>query len=311
MYRSLARYVRVVTLLPCLTLAGCSLSLSPLANRSAAFGGAASRVIRDSSNAYDTVERTTYSASVSSLVLDFDQTGFDRTKIKPFLPIHDLQVRRDVLRGLQTYADNLADVAGEQAFNPLDQQTSALSASLVNLSSNGELQKLAPGASPAEAEGLTTAVDTLAKVLIERKRRKELPTMIRKMQPVLEQLCGLLEQDLGDKSTGGSGGHGLRNQLWNEYDNLIGNQTDYISTNKARFSPSERVAEIGRLPQLVAQQQDADAALASTQAGLRDLVATHKALLLPQQSSTFRNRLSELVQDGQQIGQFYNTLNTK
>lgn len=305
------RNVSPVALLLCVALTGCSLSLSPLAKRSAAFGGAASHVVRGSSNAYDTVERVTYKASVSSLVLDFDQSGFDRNKITPFLSAQDLQIRLDILRGLRAYAGNLAQIAGEKSFEPLDKQTSALSGALVTLSSNGELQKLAPGVSDSEAKGLGTAVDTLAKVLIERKRRKELPSIIRKMQPVLEQICNLLEQDLGDRPRDSKGGHGLRDQLWNQYDGLIGNQTDYIRDNKGHFTPAERAAEIAKLPQLVAQQQDADAALANTQRGLRDLVETHRALLLPQQSGTFASRYNDLVEDGEQIGQFYNSLNSR
>src|SRR6266852_5155781 len=114
---------QVTALFFCVTLCGCS--LSPLAKRSAAFGNTASLVVRDSSNAYDAVERATYNAGVSSLVLNFDHSGFDRTKIKPFLPAHDLEVRQDVLLGLQAYAGDLARVAGDQAFVPLDEQTSA------------------------------------------------------------------------------------------------------------------------------------------------------------------------------------------
>jgi hypothetical protein len=294
-----------------ITLTGCALTLSPLANRSAAFGDAASHVVRDSSLAYDTVERTTYNASVSFLILDFDKSGFHRDKIKPFLPPHDLAVRLAVLQGLQAYADDLADVAGDGAFTPLDQQAIALSQNLESLSANGELQKLAPHASEAEVKGLATAVDTLGKVLIERKRRKELPSIIKKMQPVLEDLCRLLELDLGNRSVNGIGGSGLRDQLWNEYDNLIDNQADYIRDNKEKLSPSEKAAEIAKLPRLVEQQQAADGALAGTQAALRDLVETHRALLMSAKAGTFRDRFKELVQDGQQINQFYGSLNSK
>ena len=295
----------------CMALTGCSLALSPLANRSAAFGNAASQVVRDSSAAYDTVERTTYNASVSSLVLDFDTSGFDRDKIMPFLPPHDLAVRQMVLKGLQAYADDLAEIGGDRAFSPLNQQTMALSQNLESLSANGEIQKLAPQASAEEAKGLATAVDALGKVLIERKRRKELPRIIKNMQPVLEELCRLLELDLGNRPVDGRGGSGLRDQLWNEYDDLIDNQADYIRDNKAKLSPSERAAEITKLPQLVEQQRAADGALASTQAALRDLVETHRALLLPPQTGTFRSRCKELVQDGQQISQFYGSLTSK
>jgi hypothetical protein len=305
--RSLLFYA--AALLMCIALCGC-LS-SPLAKRSASFGNAASLVIRDSSTAYDAVERTTYNANVSSLVLDFDDSGFDRNKIKPFLSPNDLEARQVVLRGLQSYSEDLAQVAGDQAFAPLDAQAKALSQQIVTLTSNGELKKFAPNVSEDEAKGLATAADTLAKVLIERKRKRELPKIIAKMQPVLERLCNLLDQDLGAKPTNGKGGHGLRDQLWNEYDTLIDNQTDYIQNNKDRLSPAEKTAEIAKLPKLVAQQQSADASLASTQQALRDLVETHRALLLPQQDATFRTRLNVLIQDGQQIGQFYGSLASK
>lgn len=284
---------------------------SPLAKRSAAFGDAASGVLRDSSNAYDTVERATYNASVSSLVLDFDKSGFDRSKIKPFLPAKDLKIRQDLLRGLQAYTDNLAEVAGDKSFTSLDKQSTALSGALVSLAANGELQKLIPGANADESKGLATAVDTLARVLIERRRRAELPGIISKMQPVLEQLCDLLDKDLGNKPTNGTGGSGLRDQLWNMYDELIDNQTDYIAKNGSRLSPTEKSTEISKLPQLVAEQQSADAALAHTQLALRDLVKTHQALLLPEQNSAFQARVNELVEDGQQIGAFYSGLSSK
>jgi hypothetical protein len=303
--------LRSFGLISCLGLGGCSLMLSPLAKQSAAFGDAASVVIQNSSNAYGTVERVTYNASVSSLVLDFDKSGFDRNKIKPFLPAEDMQIRQNILRGLQTYADNLAEVAGDRPFNSLDQQSSALSSALVGLSENGELQKLATGANADEARGLATAVDTLAKVLVESRRRRELPGIISKMQPVLERLCGLLDRDLGNKPTNGKGGSGMRDQLWNMYDELIDNQTDYIAKNGDRLSLAEKAAEISKLPKLVAEQQSADAALASTQMGLRDLVKTHRALLMPEQSNTFRDRFNKLVQDGQQIGKFYSSLDAK
>ena len=285
--------------------------LSSLAKRSAAFGDAASVVLRDSSNAYDTVERATYNASVSSLILDFDKSGFDRSKIKPFLPAKDLEVRQGLLRGLQAYADTLAEVAGNKSFASLDEQSTALSGALVSLAANGELQKLTHGANADESKGLATAVDTLARVLIERRRRTELPGIISKMQPVLERLCDLLDKDLGNKPTNGTGGNGLRDQLWNMYDELIDNQADYIAENGSRLSPAEKATEISKLPKLVAEQQTADAALARTQFALRDLVKTHRALLMPEQNHTFQDRFNELVEDGQQIGAFYSGLTSK
>jgi hypothetical protein len=289
----------------------CGCAFSPLAKRSGTFGNAASKVVRDASGAYDTVQRATYDANVSSLVLDFDRSGFDRNKIKPFIPARDLQVRRQLLQGLQQYADDLADASSDHAFASVDEQSQALSKELTNLSSNADLKRIAPWANETEAKGLATAVDTLAKVLVERKRRKELPGIIAKMQPVLEQICRLIDEDIGEKPIQGQAGHGLRGQLWIEYDDLIGNQTDYLAKNKDKLAPSERKAEIAKLPELVQQQQDADAAMEATQTALRDLSNAHRALLAPTNDTTFKDRIQVLISDGQQIGTFYGKLQSK
>lgn len=309
--QTLTKHTALIALSCVVVTTGCSLSLSPLSKRSAAFGNTASIVVRDTSMAYQTVQDTTYQAQVSSLVLNFDREGFVRKRIKPFLPSQDLEIRLTLLQGLQEYADQLASTSSEKAFAPLDQQTAELAQGLRTLSSNDALQKLAPAASDTEIKGFATAVDLLGRVLIERKRRKELPHIIREMQPALEQLSALLIHDLGTPPQDGQPGSGLRDALWRKYDDLISNQEDFISNGGKQFTPSERAVEIAKLPQLVAQQRAADDALARTQTTLRDLVATHRALLDPGQAGTFKTRLGELVEDGQQIASFYSTVKSR
>jgi hypothetical protein len=305
---------RVLSLLvlAAISLTGCA--FSPLAKRSAAFGNAASAVVRNTSTGYDTIQRTTIDVGVSSLVLDFDKSGFDRDKIKPCIPEHDLEIRQQVLQGLQKYSDDLADTASDHAFASIDDQSQALSKQLTALSTNADLKKIAPNVTvnDSEAKGLSTAIDTLARVLVERKRRKELPKIIAKMQPVLEQICHLLDEDIGNKPVNGQGGNGLRGQLWDEYDAMIVNQITYIRKSSDKLAPAEKKAEISKLPDLVQQQQAGDAALAATQKALRDLPNTHKALLAPDKSgNTFKERLQVLIADGQQIGNFYSKLQSK
>ena len=153
----------------------------------------------------------------------------------------------------------------------------------------------------------STAIDLLGKALIERRRQRDLPRILHEMQPVLDTLCPLLQQDIGAPPSAPGGGHGLRDQLWNQYDNLIDNQTDFIGANKS-LPPAERAAEIARLPALVREQGAADAALATTQSALHDLAETHRDLLRPQQPATFLDRLHQLTADGEQIAAFYNSL---
>src|SRR6202000_315252 len=185
-------------------------AFSPLAKKSAGFGNAASTAVRNTSNGYDTIQRNTIDVSVSSLVLDFDKSGFDRTKIKPFIPEHDLEIRQQILQGLQKYSDDLADTSSDHAFASIDDQSQALSKQLTALGANADLKKIAPNVTvnESEAKGLATAVDALARVLVERKRRNELPRIITKMQPVLEQICHLLDEDIGNKPVNSQGGNG-------------------------------------------------------------------------------------------------------
>ncbi len=303
------RFTRFLALLlPAVLLTGCS--LSPLARDSARFGSTASLVLRSSSDAYDTVERVTYQQQVSTLVLDFDRKGFHRETIKPFLPPEDLAARQTVLAGLQSYADSLVSVSSDATFAPVDSAAQALSGHLQTLGSSAVLQRIAPGDHSTAAMGAATAVDLLGKILIDRKRRRDLPHILHEMQPVLDTLCPLLQQDIGAPPHSPGGGHGLRDQLWNQYDNLIANQTDYIASAKS-MSTSERASEIARLPALVQQQQAADAALATTQSSLHDLAETHRALLQPQPNAAFLDRLRLLASDGQQIADFYNSLSSK
>jgi hypothetical protein len=305
------RVLFLVTFCCLMLLSGCA--FSPLAKKSAAFGNAASAVVRNTSTGYDTIQRTTIDVGVSSLVLDFDKSGFDRDKIKPFIPEHDLEIRQQVLQGLQKYSDDLADTASDHAFSSIDDQSQALSKQLTALSTNADLKKIAPHVTvnDSEAKGLATAVDVLGRVLVEQKRRKELPKIIAKMQPVLEQICHLLDEDIGNKPVNGVAGIGLRDQLWDEYDALIRNQITYIRSNSDKLSPAEKKAEISKLPELAQQQLDADAALVATQKALRDLPNAHKALLASDKDNTFKERLQVLIADGQQIGSFYSKLQSK
>ena len=290
-------------------LTGCSLSLSPLSKRSAAFGNSAALAVKNSSDAYQKVESTRYQAQVATLVLNFDRDGFDASKITPFLTPHDLEVRQTILKGLGDYADQLADVAGGKAFDSLNTQSAALSNSLSTLSKNDELQKLAPASSDSEVKGLATAINVLGRVLIERKRRKELPRIISEMQPVLDQITALLIADIGDRPHDGKAGRGLRAQLWRQYDSLIGAQEDFIANNAKTLTPGDKRTEVAKLPQLFLQQQAADDTFARTETTLRDMDLAHKALLEPEQTGTFKTRLSELVEDGQQVASFYTSLN--
>ena len=249
-------------------LSGCS--LSPFARRTALFATAATSTTSESTNAYNLVERAYRRAQIARMMANYDESGFDTTKLQPFLSPKDLDARTDVLKALRSYAELLAAVSGDQSLKAVDASAKSLGTSLQGLSANTLLG--APMTS-AEAGAVTTAFDALSRVLVEGERRRHLPAILHQMQQPIETICTLLQQDIGDPARSG-----LRNQLHISYLDLLREQKLYIAVNKGTLTPSEKRTELLVLPALAASELDGDRALAATQKALAQLARTHTAL---------------------------------
>jgi hypothetical protein len=291
-----------------LVLVVCGCSISPLSQRVTAFSTAATAAIVKVQNAYQLVEQSYTEAQMASLVNDFDTKGFNPSQIQSFMPSDAMQARTQMITGLQQYATLLAEVSGSQPVTALDQQSEALGKSLQGLSTSAGLNKVAKNAN-TDVGIAATAVDALGRLLIERKTSKELPGILTRMQKPVNDICQLLEDDIGTPEGGG-----LRNQLKVDYDRLISDQHTYIFANESKMTPDEKRTEIEKLPQLVTTEQQQDATLEQTQAALKALAATNDALATTKnskQSPAFRALLTELVAEGQQIGSVYSATTSK
>jgi hypothetical protein len=300
---------KVVALIGLASLTGCS--ISPMSKRTAAFSTAAVATTQKTTKAYQLVEQSHHDSQVAALVDSYDQDGFDPKKIQPFLSAEDMQVRTRVLEGLTKYAETLAEITSDQPLKTLDVQAAAFGKSLQTLSRNGDIKPLAKSAhiSDTELNLVTTAVDALGRALIENRRRKDLPQVLRQMKEPVNQICELLEKDIGEPEKSG-----LRNQLKNNYETLIRKQEQFIRHNERQMSAQEKRQEIHRLPQLVSEAKAADESLAATQKALAQLAKTHTALVESgnaKDSPGFRTLLAELIEYGQQIGEFYQKLPSK
>jgi hypothetical protein len=291
--------------------AACSVSL--ISRKVAVFSPTAVTVAQQVSNAFETVERSYYDTQASSLVLNYDTQGFHLEAIKPFLAGEDLKVRQTLIQSLQIYAQTLADVAGNKPIETLEDQARSFGNSLSGLAQNDTLKKFAPAISDDKLNIATTAVATLGRWLIDRKRSKELPKIIADMSKPIAQIADLLIEDIGmAPDANGHGGRGLRNQLWIQYDKLLENQDGFILHNKNDMSVSERKQEIEKLPKLVIEQRDADRTLAATQDALRRMAAAHAAILVGDKSdASFQMRIAELIEEGKQVQSFYSSLGKK
>jgi hypothetical protein len=299
----------VVVLLGITLLESCA--ISPLSKRTAAFSTAAVAATQSTTNAYQVVEQSYYESQVAALVVGFDKEGFRPESIQPFMAPKEMETRTRVLDGLKQYAETLAEVSGDKAMSGLDTQATAFGKSLQELSKNGELKPLAKSAN-ISAEDLniaTTAVDALGRMLIEQRRRKDLPGVLKQMKDPVNQICTLLSADIGDPEKSG-----LRNELKNNYLTLIRKQEQFVHLNEGQMSAQEKRQEIERLPQMAVDAKRADQALAATQTALTQLAKTHTALVESgeaKDSPAFKTLLSELVENGQQLHQFYQKLPAK
>lgn len=287
-------------------MSGCA--VSPLGKRVTAFSTAASATTLQVKNGYQVVEQSYYNVQVDNLVKAFDTEGFKTDSVQPFLTEADMKARTQLLEGLQQYATLLAAVTGNDAVSALDKQSEAVGKAVQSLSKDSGFKSVEKN-STMEGGVAAAAVDALGRVLMEHKTAKELPSILDTMQKPMDEICQLLEEDIGDPQTGG-----LRNQLKIDYDQLIKDQQAFIYANEKSMSPDEKRAAIATLPQLAIAEKQGDAALAQTQDALKKLATTHDALVDTKKSKdapAFDALVSQLVVQGQQLGDVYSAATKK
>jgi hypothetical protein len=285
-------------------LSGCA--LSPLATRTAAFSTAVTATISQTTNAYQLVNQTYEDAQIATLVATYDRTPFDATKIKTYLPQKDLDVRTKVLSGLQQYATLLAEVSGNQPISDLETQATAAGDALVKLQQDDfKGFKI----DSTEQNLAVTAVAAIGGALIEHERARALPGILDKMNKPIQDICKVLEDDIGTV-----GKAGLASELHLDYDTQIADQQKFIRDNAASMSADLRRTEIETLPRLVLAQRKSDEALAATAKSLSALAAAHASLAATKtqkNAPAFKLELNELVEDAQAINSFYASLSSK
>jgi hypothetical protein len=287
-------------------VSGCA--FSPLGKRATAFSTAASATTLQVKNGYQVVEQSYYDVQVDNLVKVFDTEGFKTDNIKPFLTPDEMKARTQLLQGLQQYATLLAAVSGNDAVAALDKQSESVGKDMESLSKDSGFKSVAKN-STIEGGVAAAAVDALGRELMARKTAKELPTILDEMQKPVDQICQLLEEDIGDPQTGG-----LRNQLKNDYDQLIADQRAFIYANEKAMSPDEKRQAIAILPQLWIAEKQNDAALAQTQEALKKLATTHDALVDTKKSKdapAFESLVSQLAVQGSQLSDVYSAATKK
>jgi hypothetical protein len=158
-----------------------------------------------------------------------------------------------------------------------------------------------PLVSTGVQNGLSTGIDALGQFLVNRTIQKNLPQKIEAMDPVLEQLCKVLADDVSI----------LRGEEHRTYDRIINQQTLFLRENKDKIDPDLRRREIMKLPALAREQSAADERLDNLEAAITKLALTHHALAADAQGNnpeSLKQRLGELQAAGESLGKFYSSL---
>lgn len=286
-----------------LLLAGCS--LSPLSKNTAAFSSATGLVVDNTQNAYRAAVRLNQQAQTSLLVARYDSgQPMDPHSIKPLLDERGLQARTEILDGLRTYAQTIADLSSGLSSPKLEE---AAKDSGISLKSLGDALGSATSSgftvSTEQANGASTALKALGDLLISHQVKRSVPTIIREMDPNIEALAQLLISDIET----------LHKQAANDYEQILSHQNEFILHSGSSLSPTARRAEIARLPRIVASKNATDDLLGDLEASIHKLAVTHHALAASaarKDSGSLEARIAELRASAENLASFYESLST-
>ena len=291
----------------CIIASGCS--VSPIAKHATAVSTIATQVINNSEDAYraaiDLHDREQVSAGV---LLIQEGKPWDYDQLTPLLTPEALQARMQILDALKAYTQSLTEVTGGLASPAL---TTAATASGANLKAIGTSITSAPGLNasgfsitPETANLVSAATLAIGEFLVSKKVNAALPAITAQMDPQVEQLCKLLNDDIVI----------LRRSSKKDYEDLERQEWTFIQSNKDKLNPVQLRDEVEKLPTYRKDEQSADALLAGLHNSLSQLALTHHALAAAAQGNnpeTLTARLGELVAAGNDLKTYYKSLPTK
>jgi hypothetical protein len=298
------------TFLMAFVATGCS--VSPLAKHTATFATATNLLVDNSTNAYRAAETLHDNAQGYQAVAHFDSDPpYNPYKTTPLMSEKGIQVRIDLLAAIKTYAQSLADLAGGAKSDQLDQAAASVGTNLKAMSGTlaTDVADSAGSASnklvlsDGEANGISTAAEALGSFLASKKVKSEVPKQIKAMQPNIEALCKLLQDDIGV----------LRKQSSLDYSTMVEDQDGFIRHNTT-LTPLERREQILVLPQLVQSQRATDTLLAQLQDSLLKFNLTYQALAAEAQGNnpeSLAARISDLEATGENLAKYYQSLPSK
>lgn len=285
------------------SLTGCS--ISPLARNTAAFSSAANLIVDNTQNAYRAAVRLNEEEQASLLVARYDTARpMDPHAIRPLIDDRGLKARTDVLEGLRTYAQTIADLSSGVSSPGLDKAAAACGTNLKSLGDAlSSSTSIGINISSTEANAASTALKALGDFLVGRHIRSSVPNVIREMDPDIEALSNLLSSDIDT----------LRDQAGRDYEQILAQQDSFIRHAGPSLSATERRAEIEKLPRILSRKQATDDMLSGLKTSIHKLAETHHALAASatsRNSLSLQSRIADLRASAEGLVTFYQSLSS-
>lgn len=320
MANRLASTILAIELLTTIILGGC---VKQVRSAVPAFAQAAELTSTNVQSALQMVEADYSDANAFRYAVNYNG-DWDPSKIPTtWLTPAAMRVRLQILEGLKQYASELNSLTGSNDVDQLNKASTAVGKSLNDITTTSLFEKMTAARSlPAHFTAIAaTSINGLGNWLIEMKLKKNLPREIERMDPNIQNICSLLEADIGTIDTEKGNpfdGTGIRQVVWLTYNDRILSQNQYILHNQCTakqttncLSGEARLAEIEKLPTLVQQQRAADQTLQQVQATVKQLAEAHTELVKAVQSNQdLTADVTSLVSEAQRLNTYYQSLTT-
>jgi hypothetical protein len=292
----------------CLVASGC---MGSLRNHAGAVSAATAPVVDQAAAAYREANEIHERRMDYDAVAEFekDHSVAKLRVIHPLMTHYDVAVRLTVLKGFQAYVQTVAEITSDKEPKELNDATASLGANLAGV--GNAMAALHPGAaitttpdvaiSSTTQNIIATGANAIARFLIYRAAKKDLPKQIIGLDPQVQEMCRVMEEEVGimlDAET-------------KDFDHILDEQKLFLMDPSITMSEVERRDEIAKMQALVREQHEAETHLAGLRAALVRLAKAHAALTEDAKGNTpepLKAKLGELINAGQSLADFYSSL---
>lgn len=250
----------------CVILTGC---MSASHKRPyAAVANEATVAASDSKAVYQTAQQTYYDEQADELAATYTTKGYTPGQVSALIASKDLQARIVAIDTVNQYGQLLNRALGDHKMgNAKQQQGSSSKKNTSNVYNQSTVF------SAANTKAMGDAVSELGRIMADYEVARHLPKAVKEADPSIQTLTGLLIADLGQQ-----GQLGIRNEVFEAYNNRIILQDQFIKKNSDKMSAVECREQIQKLLTLEREQKEADDAIVKAEQELKQVADLNHAL---------------------------------